>query len=86
MDCKQDIENINRKRKSEQVFMFMSVSLDVSLQAKAGGKLRELESKFVSAIQKTNELEGVCMLLERVSVVGGDTNGVVFFSSLYCRK
>ena len=73
--CQQDIENLNRKRKADQV--------------KRGHKLMNLEGKWYSrhpppphththrrvltivhrhrsdAIRKTNELEGVCALLER---------------------
>lgn len=47
----QDIENTNRKRKANQM--------------KHGDKLRQLEGKWVHAIRATNELEGVCYLLER---------------------
>jgi pre-mRNA-splicing factor SPF27 len=50
-EVKQDIENINRKRKSEQT--------------KAGGKLEHLTQKWTTTIQKTNELEGVCYMLEK---------------------
>jgi len=49
-EVKQEIENINRKRKSEQT--------------KAGGKLELLSDKWATTIQKTNELEGVCYMLE----------------------
>ena len=50
-ECAQEIENVNRKRKTGQ--------------AQVGDKLRFLENKWGRAVQKTNELEGVCVLLER---------------------
>jgi pre-mRNA-splicing factor SPF27 len=50
-EVKQDIENINRKRKSDQT--------------KAGSKLDHLTQKWTATIQKTNELEGVCYMLEK---------------------
>jgi len=50
-EVKQEIENINRKRKADQT--------------KAGGKLEHLAQKWTASIQKTNELEAVCYLLEK---------------------
>lgn len=50
-EVKQEIENINRKRKTEQT--------------KAGSKLEHLTKKWATTIQKTNELEGVCYMLEK---------------------
>jgi len=50
-DCHQEIENLNRKRKSEQL--------------STGAKLRQLEHKWATSIQQANEIEGVCHLLEK---------------------
>jgi len=49
-DCKQDIENLHRKRKAEQL--------------QAGSNLRQLETKFGKSMSQANELEGVCSVLE----------------------
>lgn len=50
-EVKQEIENINRKRKSDQT--------------KAGSKLDHLAQKWATTVQKTNELEGVCYMLQK---------------------
>jgi pre-mRNA-splicing factor SPF27 len=50
-EIKQEIENVNRKRKSEQT--------------KAGGRLDHLTEKWRNSIQKTNELQGACFMLEK---------------------
>jgi len=50
-DRRQDIENLNRKRKAAQLA--------------AGDKLRVLEGRFHKYVRKTNEMEAACAVLER---------------------
>lgn len=51
VDVRQNIENLNRKRKAAQL--------------SAGDKIRSLEGRFHKYIRKTNEMEAACTVLER---------------------